>query len=198
MSFMHRSEKAAICLVLVAAFISGGQHACAAPMASAEITSQQVDSTTFRYDITLTDTGNTNVGTFWFAWVPGSGFLDSAPFNVQSPASWSDVLTNNNEAIQWVNSSVPLTPGGSLGGFQFDSHDTPSQVFGISNNFPGTPVGTSFVYIGAPLADPGFQFVAVPAPEPSGAMLTVTGLAGLAVWRWRRKTRRILNECRIT
>jgi hypothetical protein len=122
-----------------------------------------VDSSTFRYTIDLKDTGSTNIGTFWYAWVPGQDFLGASPTNVISPTGWNASITHaasatDGFAIRWVNSSGPLTPGGILGGFGFDSHETPAQLSGNSPFFTNTPISTSFTYIGAPLADAGFEF----------------------------------------
>ena len=68
-----------------------------------------------------------------------------APTDVLSPTSWSDTITNaggsDGFAIQWV--ATPgdeLTPGNSLGGFQFDSTISPANMAGDSPFFPGTPV----------------------------------------------------------
>src|ERR1700688_2789545 len=36
------------------------------------------------YSITLNNTGTTTIGTFWFAWVPGAGFLSATPTDIGS------------------------------------------------------------------------------------------------------------------
>jgi hypothetical protein len=182
-SFVLRSiggaRPAWLVLLAVCCVAAAGQSrsVCAALLATAEITAQQIDANTYQYDVTLNDTGTTNIATFWYAWVPGKGFLASQPTNIQGPAGWTDIVTET-YAIQWVNSSSPLTAGNSLTGFQFDSPDTPSQVFGLSQAFPTTLVGTSFVYAGAPLSTPSLQFV-VQSPEPSTFALCVLGAIGV-------------------
>ena len=150
--------------------------------ATATYTDTQISPGVYQYDFTLNNTGNTTIGTFWFAWVPGAGFLSAAPTAVINPAGWTDTVTNAGAAIRWTTTTNLLTAGQSLSGFEFDSTETPTQLLG---NFTGTgtgagdPVATSFVYIAAPLADPGFQFVPTPAqtPEPESLVLTLTGSA---------------------
>ncbi len=106
--------------------------------ASATITPVQIDATHWQYSITLTDTGTTLLGTFWFAWVPGQDFLATSPIVVVDPTGWSDVITNGGPsdgfAIRWVASWLPtdLQPGDALGGFTFTSTDAPSSVLGDS------------------------------------------------------------------
>ncbi len=51
----------------------------AAEIASATISSIQLDATDWQYNLTLTDMGTTDIGTFWFAWVPGEDFMAVAP-----------------------------------------------------------------------------------------------------------------------
>jgi hypothetical protein len=131
---------------------------------------QQVNANTFRYNIDLQDTGTTNIGTLWYSWVPGEDFLGASPTNVVSPPGWSAVVTHagvsDGFAIQWVNAGGPLTVGGTLRGFGFDSQSTPAQLSGNSPFFPGTPVGMSFVYSGAPLATVGSPFDIIPTTTP--------------------------------
>ena len=57
----------------------------AAELASASALFQQIDASTFRYNIDLKDTGTTAIGTLWYAWVPGADFLGSSPTNLVSP-----------------------------------------------------------------------------------------------------------------
>jgi len=153
-------------------------------VATATYTSAPAGASGYQYDLTLTNTGTTTIGTFWFGWIPGAGFLSSAPSSVVDPTGWSDVLTNSSSAIQWTTTSDLLAPGGSLSGFVFDSTETPAELLGTvpSGTGAGDPITTAFVYIAAPLADPGFQLVATPAavtatPEPATfALFAAVGL----------------------
>jgi PEP-CTERM motif len=158
----------------------------AAILATATITDQQIDANTYQYDITLNNTGNTNIGVFWYAWIPGDGFLHSQPTNIVGPAGWTDSVTQT-YAIQWVNNGNAFTHGTSLSGFQFDSVDTPSQVFGLSQAFPTTPVGTSVVYIGSSPTGLNDEFVVQSTPEPSTWILCGAGMVGLLLVAWRRR-----------
>jgi hypothetical protein len=183
-------------LLVAAAGMASSIHA--AEIASATISSTQLGPTDWQYDLTLTDTGTTNVGTFWFSWVPGEDFMGVAPTGVLSPASWSDNITNGGAtdgfAIQWL--ATPgdeLTPGNSLVGFQFDSTLSPAEMAGDSPFYPSTPVLTSFVYSGAPFSDAGFQFLVRPAataaPEPVNGALAILGACVLVLMRMRRHPR---------
>jgi hypothetical protein len=171
---------------LLGLFSIGGANLYASIMASATYTETPIGGGDFRYDLTLNNTGTTTIGTFWFGWIPGAGFLSSDPTSIVDPSGWTDNVTNSNEAIQWVTTSALLAPGSSQSGFEFDSAETPAELLGTvpSGLGAGDPVTTAFVYIAAPLADPGFQLAATPAtaatPEPSTLALCVLML-GIAV-----------------
>jgi hypothetical protein len=157
--------------------------------ASATFTDTEVSPGVYQYDLTLSDTGTTNVGTFWFSWVPGDGFMTATPTGIVSPAGWTESVTSAGGAIQWIDTGA-LTPWSSQSGFEFDSTLTPSQLEGPSVAIPADPVATSFVYIGAPFGDPGFQLVATPAgttPEPATILLTALGI-GLVTLTARKRT----------
>ena len=154
--------------------------------ASATLTPTQLGPTSYRYDITLHDTGSTPIGTFWFSWVPGADFMPTAPSNISSPEGWSAFSEggggSDGYSIQWTTPS-PIAAGTSLSGFQFDSATTPSQMAGQSPFFRSSAVGTSFVYSGGPFSDGGSEFVATTVvPEPA----SLGGLAAAALLLLRR------------
>lgn len=156
--------------------------------ATATYTDMLVSPGVFQYDLTLTNTGTTTIGTFWFSWIPGAGFMGVPPTNVMSPAGWTAMITNMGASIQWTNPS-PLAMGDSVTGFMFDSTMTPAEFLGT---FPGPglgmgdPITTSFLFIGAPFGDPGAQITAMPAtvvstPEPSTLSLAAIAMGLLAL-----------------
>ena len=97
--------------------------------ATATYTDMMVSPGLFQYDLTLTNTGTTTIGTFWFSWIPGAGFMGVTPTNVMSPAGWTAMITNMGASIQWTNPS-PLAMGANVTGFMFDSTMTPAQFRG--------------------------------------------------------------------
>jgi len=156
--------------------------------ATATYTDSMISPGEYQYDLTLNNTGTTTIGTFWFSWIPGAGFMPASPTDVQSPTGWSDVLTNANASIQWTTTSDLLAPGDSLSGFDFDSTTTPAQLqalFAGPGLGTGDPTATSFVYIAAPLADPGQQLVATQAiattPEPATSISVAVGFGLIIV-----------------
>jgi hypothetical protein len=149
--------------------------------ASATISDVQVSPGVYDYSIQLNNTGTTTIGTFWFSWVPGAGFLSETPSDVMSPTGWTDAITNGGKSIQWTSTSL-LEPGWSLSGFSFDSTETPAELlldFTGSGTGSGDPVLTSTVYTGAPFSSSPDIFAATETPEPNTLLLTLSGL-GLA------------------
>ncbi len=132
----------------------------------------------YQYDISVANTGTTNVGTFWFAWVPGEDFLSSVPSTTASPTGWSNSLTGldnstDGTAIEWVATSHPIAAGCSLSGFSFTTTESPTTLAGNAPTHPTTPVLTSFVYSAGPFSDAGFQFI-VASPAASKTATTTT------------------------
>jgi hypothetical protein len=134
-------------------------------------------STTAPYDysITLNNIGTTDVGTFLFAWTDAPAnydFLPSSPTVTGMPSGWIAPVTHNGipgdgYAIEYYNiSGSPIAPGGSST-FAFTSPDSPMTINGDAFISPDK-VATSFVYIGFPQADPGFNFNMTVVSQLSG------------------------------
>ncbi len=197
MGISSSSQRTAIGLAAVAiAWACAAAPAAAAEAASATFSSMQLSPTSWQYSLTLDDTGTTNLGTFWFAWVPGKDFMATAPSNIADPSGWSAITTHaggaDGFAIQWkAGAGALLAPGQSLAGFMFDSATSPDQMMGDSVFFPGTPVTTTFVYSGAPFSDAGVEFLVEPAvstvPEPSSLLLMSLGAMGVVARFGRRR-----------
>lgn len=136
------------------------------------------------YDISLTNTGTTDIQTLWFAWVEAGDLdlLPSDPSAVSSPLGWAE-LTNGpgTYSIEWITAGA-LAPGQTLKGFDFSSTDTLADLLGTSQ---GYPILTSFVYQGQPLQGLSDEFLITPAPEPA-TLVALGGLAALALVRRRR------------
>jgi hypothetical protein len=161
-----------------------------AGLTSTAVISATPDGANWDYTINLTDTGTTTIGTFWFSWIPGQGYLPTMPTGFAPPAGWAANLTDgpppgDGYSIQFVANSTSdfLTPGNSLT-FGFVSSDSPTTLAGDSAIHPPTPILTSTIYSGAPFSDGGFQFVVTSAvatvPEPSTMTLGIVGLVTLA------------------
>ena len=170
-------------LLSVSLLAAAGLHAN--EIAVATYTDSQVSPGVFQYNFTLTDTGTTNIGTFWLAWIPGNGFFSAMPTSIVS-AGWNP-LTTDHFAILFT-ASAPVTPGGTAH-FQFNSTETPAQLLGtFGGPGPGTgdPVTTFFVYSAGPFSDAGFQSVATPAQvvatkEPGTIPLLIFAVAALGL-----------------
>jgi hypothetical protein len=189
---MKMRTTATLVAVVVTSLLAG---AARADLVVSGLIASQANGPNFDYTIRLTNSGSSTspVETFWYAWVPGKDFLTTSPVSVAVPAGWTETITHvpntptNGYAIQWVTSTAPLAPGGSLD-FKFTSADTPASVFGNSVYYPGTPVGTSFVYSGAPFQGLSSQFVVTAVPEPSSLALFAAVALAACAYRGARRT----------
>jgi len=194
-----------VILVGVAALAMSGR-VYAAESATGVINLESINgsgaSQTFTYDITLTNTGTTNIGTFWYAWLPPDNFYDflkSTPTAESNPTGWSaniEGLNNgsDNNSIQWVTTTNPLTPGKSLT-FGYTTPDDPASVTGPAEF--GFPTGYSYIYVGAPETDSGalvdVAVGSIVTPEP--ATLGLLGAAGVSLCI--RRPRRVVSASRV-
>jgi hypothetical protein len=189
---MFRSLRSARTLSLLIAIAASAAIAHAGTLsASATISDVQVSPGLYDYSIDLTNTGSTTIGTFWFSWVPGAGFLSATPSDVWSPTGWTDNITNGGASIQWIASGASdyLQPGWSLSGFGFESTETPAELlldFTGSGTGSGDPVLTSTAYIGAPFSSDPYIFTVAETPEPGTLLLMLSGL-GLAAGSFKSR-----------
>jgi hypothetical protein len=174
------------------------QRAGAATSASATISSQQLAPNSWQYSLSLTNTGDTTINTFWNAWIVYADtyiydFLQTQPTSVSSPSGWGGGAVSDSfyspgyYSIEWQ-SPTGLAPGQTLSGFTFTTPDDPSEIYGDSF-FSGYPVRESWVYHGASQSEPGFELTPtiVPVPEPTTAALLLPAAVLLV---HRRRARR--------
>jgi hypothetical protein len=160
---------------------------CAATSAFAALSATAVVSTSspsapYNYTIDLHNTGDTNIGTFWFAWDANSdySFLPTSPTNITAPTGWiapvTHVFSGDRYGIEYYNiSGSPIAAGGTAQ-FHFTSPDSPAILAGNAW-LPAFKVTSSFVYIGFPESDPGFNVIAsVAVPEPTSLLMALIGL----------------------
>jgi len=151
----------------------------------------------YDYNVTVNNTGTTNISTYWFAWIAPPTFpviydlLPTVPTNVQSPnGNWIGSAIHDSfypgYSIEWYTGSAPIAPGQSLSGFKFTSDQTPAQIAGPSPEFTGFNEQASYVYIGASQTDSGAEFDATPAPTPEPAIGLLAAPAVLLLLRRRR------------
>lgn len=145
--------------------------AMAALSATATITTMQT-SPPYDYTVTLHNTGDTNLGTLWFAWtdVPADyNFMPTIPTNVTGPAGWLLPVTHNGVSdgygIQWYNRSGSPVPPGGMTTFGFRSNTSPATLAGTTiTHGLEFPVTSSVAYIGPAFGDPGYYFVVTVVP----------------------------------
>src|SRR5579859_6051510 len=126
--------------------------------ANVSYTSTQVGGS-YQYDFTVTNTGTTNIATFWVAWTAagynGFGYpydlLQGIPSVNSSPANWvGNPIADSpfgGYSVEWYGFGTSLAPGNTLSNFTFTVSDSPTQMAGPS--IIGIPRSTSWVYVGS-------------------------------------------------
>jgi len=155
-------------------------RALMASLAASAVISSTPAGSNFNYTIDLSNSSQSadSIGTFWYAWIPQpfEDFLATKPVSVTPPAGWTDTITNigssDGYAIEFnASGTANVKPGSSLD-FGFTSADTPASVNGDSVFYPGTPVGTSFVYSQDSEGGYSDEFVVAPAPTLQSIAVT--------------------------
>jgi len=113
------------------------------------------------------------VGSVWYAWIPGQFFLPGTPTSASAPVGWTATITG--DSIKFVADAPAddIAPGQSLSGFSYEAAFSPAQLAAASNS------GESDAYSAGLFSDPGVIFTVQPvaAPEPSGPVLMLLGMA---------------------
>jgi hypothetical protein len=190
-------------ILLSVAVLAAAGTASASETASGSISATPLGGGDFQYNIALTNTSTdgSTIGTFWFSWIqtPFEDFMEVIPTNITQPANWTVSDTHipvnppDGYALEFVAGAAPrggTSPdlkAGNTDQFSFDSTEIPSQLFGDSSLYPGENELTSFVYLGAPEGDAGFEFQVTPVTVPEPVSASLMGIAGIAMLMRRRR-----------
>jgi hypothetical protein len=167
----------------------------------ANFTAQAAGNGTYNYTIQLNNeaSSGSQVGFFWFAWVPsGQDLLPSAPTVTGMPANWYSAVAGGTSyynpypdgySIEFYVYGTPGLQPGQSATFEFNSPDAPSALTSNSPYF-GAPAGTSYVYADYTMYDVGAAVTVTPAPEPSSTILLTAGALALCLATWRRSQKR--------
>ncbi len=189
------TSRAAFRLFVVAVLSHCSAASAFAQLSATAVVSTSSSSAPYSYTIDVHNTGNTNIGTFWFAWDANSdyNFLPSVPTNITAPAGWADpvshLFSGDGYGIEYYNlSGSPIAPA-RTGQFHFTSPDSSAALLGNAW-YPPFKVTSSFIYAGTPLSGTPFNVVAsVAVPEPASVFMSLSGLTCACLCCRRRRCR---------
>src|SRR5689334_1771030 len=161
--------------------------------ASVTYTSNQVNGTQYQYDFTVTNTGTTDIATFWVGWTAAAyhnygyiyDLLSGIPSVNNSPTGWVGVPEADSAfggySVMWYGFGTSLAAGQSLSDFTFTTTDTPDQMAN-GPSIIGLPRSTSWVYVGSAQSggtpgDQGSVESAQAVPEPALAGTIIPAIA---------------------
>ncbi|MGD0463634.1 MAG: hypothetical protein ABSB74_14200 [Tepidisphaeraceae bacterium] len=184
----RRNAACSIAIGILVAATAG--RASALESATGTISATPLGGGEFQYNIALKNTSSdgSDIGTFWFSWIPGHDFMEALPTNITFPTGWSVNITGSNNssdgnALQFL--AGPLLTPGNTDDFSFESTETLAQITGPSSYTLPDNETTSFIYHAAPFSDAGSEFTLTPVPEPVSATVMAIGGAGLLMRRRR-------------
>jgi hypothetical protein len=130
----------------------------------------------FTYTLSFSDAAGATspIGSVWYAWVPGLFFLPGVPTSASAPAGWTATVFS--DSVQFLANSPAnyINPGQSLSGFSYQASFSPVALAGAANS------GVSVAYSAGLFSDVGNTFTVQSVPEPSSAMLLISG--GTLLW----------------
>ncbi len=187
------TRKNAVCSIAIGILVSAtAGTASALESATGTISSTPLGGGEFQYNIALTNTltDSSDIGTFWFSWIPGKDFMEVKPTNITFPTGWSVNITGSNNssdgnALQFLGGPL-LTPG-NTDDFSFESTESLSQITGPSSYTPPDDETTSFIYHANPFSDAGSQFTLTPVTVPEPMSASVMALCGAGLLARRRR-----------
>jgi hypothetical protein len=150
--------------------------------ASATLSDVQVGST-YDYTLTLQNTGNLGIESFWYGWTTSGNTLPSNPSSPGNSLGWANNLDGN--SIQYVGGAATALAPNSSATFTFDSTSTPAEM-------TAGAAGESVAYVGGIQFNQGVPgessavFAPTPVPEPSTLGLLAIGMAGWSAAAWRK------------
>jgi hypothetical protein len=159
--------------------------------ATESVAASQIGPNSYEYNITLHNSGDTNISSLWFGWVPFYDLLPSPPTSISSPSGWTGINAPDlfgTASAQFTTTTNPLTPGQTLSGFKFDSPDSPAIIGGTSF-FAGYPVTEAYIYNGPPVeSGSGGVGISGPVqtPEPGSLALLLFAPVASLLRRGRR------------